>query len=105
MRRRWTWAELLARPAVTVAEAAQLLGCGESTVYRAVDEGRFPVPPVRVGSRLAIPTRPLLALLGLVPDDASDPEAMDEFDARLDASIDALERAARNGQKASRADA
>ncbi|WP_301925161.1 helix-turn-helix transcriptional regulator [Corynebacterium glaucum] len=52
-------------PAISLSEAASLLGIGRSTAYNYAREGNFPVPVFRVGSRYVVPTRPLLEALGL----------------------------------------
>jgi excisionase family DNA binding protein len=51
------------RPTVTIPEAAELLGIGVSTAYRAARDGEIPV--VRVAGRWLVPTAPLGRLLGL----------------------------------------
>lgn len=45
--------------------AAELLGISRATAYTAVRDGSFPVPTIRVGKRIVVPTKPLLDLLGL----------------------------------------
>jgi len=52
-------------PTVSVARAAGVLGVSPSTFYRAVTEGNPPVPVLKIGSRIVVPTKPLLELLGL----------------------------------------
>ncbi|MGW0251059.1 helix-turn-helix domain-containing protein [Nocardia goodfellowii] len=54
---------LQSRPTVSVADAAQLLGIGRSTVYGAVKSGE--VPAVRVGNRVRIPSRWVREILQL----------------------------------------
>lgn len=51
---------------LTVTEAAELLGLSRSAAYRAAQRGDFPT--LRFGSRVLVPTAPLLALLGLADD-------------------------------------
>ncbi|WP_104177656.1 helix-turn-helix domain-containing protein [Cryobacterium sp. Y50] len=53
--------ELRARPTLTVAEAAQVLGIGRNTAYIAVHTGDL--PSLRIGGRVLIPTARLFALL------------------------------------------
>lgn len=53
------------RLTLTVEQAAQLLGVSRGTAYAAVKTGD--IPSIRVGRRLLIPTRALMALVG-VPD-------------------------------------
>jgi hypothetical protein len=64
---RWTreavWA-LGVRTDVPTAGAI-LGGLGRDESYRAVKRGKFPVPVIKVGRRLVVPTQPILALLGL----------------------------------------
>lgn len=52
-------------PTISVTRAAKLLGVSRSTLYRAVTTGDTPVPVVTIGSRVVVPTKPLLELLGL----------------------------------------
>jgi excisionase family DNA binding protein len=49
-------------PALTVEEAAALVGIGRSAGYEAVRAGAL--PSVRIGNRVIVPTLPLLRLLG-----------------------------------------
>lgn len=49
---------------LNVREAAEFLGVGESTAYRAIEEGTFPVKVVRVGGRIRVPAAALHALAG-----------------------------------------
>lgn len=44
-------------------DAARLLGMGRTKAYALARQGGFPVPLVRVGQRLRVPTAPLLAML------------------------------------------
>jgi predicted DNA-binding transcriptional regulator AlpA len=52
-------------PVVDLAAAAQILGIGRSASYRLVREGQFPVPVLRVGRLIRVPTAPLIELLGM----------------------------------------
>jgi hypothetical protein len=40
------------------------LGIGRTKAYETVRGGNFPVPVLRVGRRILVPTLPILALLG-----------------------------------------
>ena len=52
-----------------VATAGEIIGgLSRTQAYVAVEHGKFPVPVVRVGRRLVVPTAPILALLGIDPD-------------------------------------
>lgn len=51
------------RPALTVAEAAELLGIATSTAYDLIADGTFPVPVFTVGKRMRISRRLLLAYI------------------------------------------
>jgi excisionase family DNA binding protein len=54
----------MAVPAVlNLVQAAALLGLGRTTAYRLVHEGQWPTPVLWLGSRIKIPTQPLLDLL------------------------------------------
>lgn len=57
--------ELDRRPTLTVAEAAEILGVCERTIYRAVRAGT--VPNVRYGRRIVIPTGEFLRANHLAP--------------------------------------
>lgn len=51
-------------PAVLTAEEAfSLLGIDRTTGYKAIRSGTFPVPVVRIGRLIRIPTAPLMSLL------------------------------------------
>lgn len=66
----WTAAQLRALPATTDVETAgSVLGMGLWKARALIRDGEFPVPVIRHGSRYIIPTRPLLALLGVEPAD------------------------------------
>ncbi|CAN5829539.1 hypothetical protein BH23ACT2_BH23ACT2_07320 [soil metagenome] len=52
-------------PTLTMAEACELLGISRWTGYELVKRGEFPVPLVRLGRTIRIPTQPLLDLLGI----------------------------------------
>ena len=58
-------------PTLTVAEAADLLGVARSTGYGLIaaamngDLDRWPVPVLKVGGRLRVPTKPVLDRLAL----------------------------------------
>jgi excisionase family DNA binding protein len=54
-------------PTISVAQAAELLGVSRSAAYRAVAAGQLPAP--RLGRRIHIPTAPLLAMLGVSPEE------------------------------------
>jgi len=44
---------------------AILAGLGRDESYRAVKRGNFPVPVIKVGRHLVVPTQPIIDLLGL----------------------------------------
>jgi hypothetical protein len=48
---------------LSVRKAASLLGIAESTAWRAIRSGAFPVVPLWIGQRCLIPARPLIRLL------------------------------------------
>jgi predicted DNA-binding transcriptional regulator AlpA len=53
------------RPTVSAEEAFRLLGCGRSSGYELIRADAFPVPVLRLGRRIRIPTAHVLAILGL----------------------------------------
>lgn len=60
--------ELSELPAtISVVQAAELLGVSRSAAYRAAAAGQLPV--LRLGRRIHIPTAPLLAMLGVSPEE------------------------------------
>lgn len=61
------------KPTIGLLEAAEILSIGRSTAYQSVRENTFPVPVIRIGTRIVVPTKPLLDLLGLdeLPKDAA----------------------------------
>jgi predicted DNA-binding transcriptional regulator AlpA len=57
--------ELRDKPTLTPHEAFELLRMTETTGYRAIEKGTFPVPVIRCAPRtLRIPTAAVLRLLG-----------------------------------------
>jgi excisionase family DNA binding protein len=74
-----TLAQVAALPAtLSLPEAARLLGIGRTHAYTLAASGQFPVPVIRLGRIVRVPTAPLLELLGLptpVPPSAPDPDA------------------------------
>lgn len=61
------------RPCVSADEAFAELGIDRTTGYRAIREGKFPVPIIRVGRLIKVPTAPLRRLLAI--DDDGEPPA------------------------------
>ena len=53
--------DLLARPTVSVADAARILGISRGSAYRAISAGDLPA--LRLGRRLVVPTLALRNLL------------------------------------------
>jgi len=67
-RGRWTVRQLRALPVTTDVETAgSALGMGLWKARALVRDDAFPVPVIRHGSRYVVPTRPILALLGVEP--------------------------------------
>lgn len=67
--RNWTAAQVLALGVRTdVPTAGEIIGFCPDSAYRAVKRGTFPVPVIKVGHRLVVPTAPILELLGISPD-------------------------------------
>jgi excisionase family DNA binding protein len=61
-----TLADAAALPAtLTLPQAARLLGIGRTHAYALAAHGEFPVPVMRLGRVVRVPTAPLLTLLGL----------------------------------------
>ena len=62
------------RPVLTAEEAFAELGIDRSTGYKAIRDGTFPVPVLRIGRLIRVPTQPLRRLLQLdaTEDDAAD---------------------------------
>ncbi len=79
MSARPTLAQAAALPTtLSLPEAARLLGIGRTHAYTLAGHGEFPVPVIRLGRIVRVPTAPLLTLLGLpapVPPCAPDPDA------------------------------
>ncbi len=53
------------RPVVSAEEAFAYLGIDRSTGYKAIRDGTFPVPVLRIGRLIRVPTVPLRRLLQL----------------------------------------
>jgi len=54
---------LLAKSLLSVEEAAELLGVDRATCYRAIRSETFPLPVVRLGGRIRIPSRAIERLI------------------------------------------
>jgi hypothetical protein len=52
-------------PTVSLLEAGRALGYGANTTYEAAQRGTFPLPVIRVGRKMRVPSAALLAALGL----------------------------------------
>jgi len=52
-------------PVVDLVTAAELLGIGRTAGYQLVRDNQLPVPVLRIGRLIRVPTAPLLQLLGL----------------------------------------
>ncbi len=63
------------QPTIKPEEAFVLLGCGRSNGYQMIRDGSFPVPVLRLGQRIRVPTAPLLEALGLRPSASSRSDA------------------------------
>ena len=48
-----------------ISTTARLLGIGRTTLYTLVAQDAMPVPVIRAGQTIRVPTAPLLALLGI----------------------------------------
>lgn len=55
--------QIRTRAAVNLSAACVGLGISQATGSRAVAAGTFPVPVIRMGTRVIVPTEPLRALL------------------------------------------
>ena len=56
------------RPVLTAEEAFAELGIDRGTGYKAIRDGTFPVPVIRVGRIIRVPTAALRRLLLIDPD-------------------------------------
>lgn len=50
---------------VDVPTAADWLGISKRQAYALIRDGEFPIPTLRLGRRVVVPTRPLLEALGV----------------------------------------
>lgn len=66
------------QPCLSAEEAFAILGVERKTGYRAIKEGSFPVPVIRVGRLIRIPTAALSRLLA--GDDESTPQPTGDVD-------------------------
>jgi excisionase family DNA binding protein len=53
---------------MTVPEVAELIGCHPITAYKAIQDGTFPLVPIRVGRKILFPRSRVVELLGLNPE-------------------------------------
>lgn len=63
----------LQQPFLDVGQAARIFGIGQSHCYELIRTGEFPVPVLHFGTRIKIPTKPVLEAAGLYqgPDGAT----------------------------------
>lgn len=81
----WTAEEVVALGVRTdLVTAASVLGIGRTVAHELARRGTFPVPVLRVGARYVVPVTPLLALLGITPQDAGEPPSLSPAAAHLD---------------------
>lgn len=52
-------------PMIDLVTAARYLGIGRTTAYTLAAKNALPVPVVRIGTALRVPTAPLLKVLGI----------------------------------------
>lgn len=57
--------ELFNQPTTSLHVVAPLLGISKTSAYKAVKDGTFPFPTLRIGGRIVVPTQPVRAGLGL----------------------------------------
>jgi hypothetical protein len=63
----WTIDAIRALGATTdVQTAGAILGIGRTKAYELAREGNFPVPVLRIGRRILVPTPTILTLLGVL---------------------------------------
>ena len=62
------------QPCLSAEQAFALLGIERKTGYRAIKDGSFPVPVIRVGRLIRVPAAPLARLLDGHVDDGGEPE-------------------------------
>lgn len=60
--------QIRTKTAVNLTVAAVALDVSPSTASRRIADGTFPVPFIRMGARVIVPTPPLRELLGIVAD-------------------------------------
>lgn len=53
------------RKTLSVPEAAALLGLSPERVYTLIRQDKFPTPVLHLGTRVVVPTQPLLDALGV----------------------------------------
>jgi len=66
------------QPCLSAEEAFAILGIERKTGYRAIKEGSFPVPVIRVGRLIRVPTAALSRLLAGGGESTGDPPEDEE---------------------------
>jgi NAD(P)-dependent dehydrogenase (short-subunit alcohol dehydrogenase family) len=59
-------------PMIDLPTAARYLGIGRTTAYALAARGALPVPVLRIGTALRVPTAPLLKILGITGPETPD---------------------------------
>lgn len=57
--------EIPSQPTTDLPTAAKILGIGRAHAYNLAARDEFPVPLIRLGARIVVPTAPLRELLGI----------------------------------------
>ncbi len=70
------------RACITADEAFAELGIDRTTGYRAIKEGTFPVPVIRVGRLIRVPTAALRRLLDADESELENPMVIHRYDER-----------------------
>ncbi len=87
-------------PMIDLVTAARYLGIGRTTAYTLAAKGALPVPVVRIGSALRVPTGPLLKILGLTPPGfPGDAPAADHTDGAVSADASPVVAAGPRGRE------
>lgn len=66
-------AELLAKPTMTMSEAAAVAGVGRTNFVNALRRGEISLPIISIGTRKVVPTVAVRQLIGMAPERPTPP--------------------------------